>query len=78
MRAIRGHQFEYPFLVTIFTGMREGEVLGLKWDCVNFTTGIILVGQQLQLRTDGKGYRLISPKTASAAPLPRPPLLWIS
>lgn len=30
MQAVQGHRFEYVFLVTLFTGMREGEVQGLK------------------------------------------------
>ena len=28
--------FEELFLVTLFTGLRQGEVLGLTWDCVDF------------------------------------------
>ena len=30
MEAIKGHRFELVFLVTLFTGMRQGEVLGLR------------------------------------------------
>ncbi len=63
MKAIRGHRFENLFLVTLFTGLREGEVLGLKWDCVDFASGTLLVGQQLQRKRDGSSeYYLISPK----------------
>ncbi|MBQ4573602.1 MAG: tyrosine-type recombinase/integrase [Clostridia bacterium] len=36
------------FKVTLFTGMREGEVCGLSWDAVNFRDGVITVKQQLQ------------------------------
>ena len=36
------------FTVTLFTGMREGEVCGLSWDAVNFKDGTITVKQQLQ------------------------------
>lgn len=53
MKAIRGHRFENLFLVTLFTGLREGEVLGLKWDCVDFASGTLLVGKQLQRKRDG-------------------------
>ena len=49
LSAIRGHQFETLYTVTLFTGMRQAEVLGLSWDCVNFESGTILVKQQLQL-----------------------------
>ena len=40
------------FIVAMFTGMRQGELLGLPWECVDFTNGIITVKQQLQC-TDG-------------------------
>lgn len=49
LSAIRGHQFETLYTVTLFTGMRQAEVLGLSWDCVNFNSGTIVVKQQLQL-----------------------------
>lgn len=48
LKAIKGHRFEDLFTVTLFTGMREGEVLGLTWDCVDFTDGTILINKQLQ------------------------------
>ncbi len=38
------------FTVAMFTGMRQGELLGLAWDCVDFETGIITVKQQLQCK----------------------------
>jgi len=63
LREIKGHQYENVYLVTLFTGMREGEVLGLKWKCVDWSTGTILIGQQLQRKHDGSGeYTMISPK----------------
>ena len=63
MEAIKGHRFELVFLVTLFTGMRQGEVLGLAWDCVDFHSGKILIKQQIQRAADGTGeYRLLSTK----------------
>lgn len=47
LTAIEGHQFEPLFTVTLFTGMREGEVCGLPWDAVNFKKGTITIKQQL-------------------------------
>lgn len=75
LRAIQGHRFEDLFFVTLFTGLREGEVLGLTWDCVDFDRGIITINKQMQLHQE-KGmaaYQLVSPKngkirTVAAAP----------
>lgn len=47
--AIEGHCHEYIYKVALFTGMREGEVLGLMWDCVDFSRGTITVKRQLQV-----------------------------
>jgi len=41
IEAVKGHRYETLFLVTLFTGMREGEVLGLTWDCVDFKRGTL-------------------------------------
>lgn len=63
LKAIRGHQFENLFIITLFTGMRKAEVLGLLWDCVDLEKGTITVNKQLQLVRGSKGeYRLASTK----------------
>lgn len=65
MSAVQGHPYEAIFLVTLFTGMRKGEILGLTWDHVDFSKGSLLINQQLQrLKTnDGKKEeRLVSTK----------------
>lgn len=61
MAAINGHEFETLYTVTLFTGMREGEVLGLTWDCVDFDTGTIFVKQQLQREKKAGGQYLLVP-----------------
>lgn len=48
LKAIKSHQFEALYTVTLFTGMREGEALGLRWSCVNFKDGTITIDKQLQ------------------------------
>ena len=48
MGAIQGHRFEVLYLVTLFTGLRRGEVCGLTWDCVDLDRGTILINKQLQ------------------------------
>lgn len=67
LKAIRGHQFEDLFIVTLFTGMRKAEILGLLWDCVDLTSGTITVNKQLQLVRGGAGeYRLAQTKNSKA------------
>lgn len=64
LKAIQGSRYETLFTVTLFTGMREGKVLGLMWDCVNFEAGTITVNKQLQLHeaVGGGAYQLGSTK----------------
>ena len=74
MKAIQGHRYEIVFLVTLFTGMREGEVLGLTWDCVDFTRGTVTVNKQLQkARGGGSVYNFVPTKNGKGrviAPAP--------
>ena len=65
LKAIQGHQFGELFTVTLFTGMREGEALGLLWDCVDLTKGTITVDKQLQLIRGSKGqYQMVPTKNS--------------
>ncbi len=61
------------FTVAMFTGMRQGELLGLSWDCVDFKTGIITVKQQLQCK-DGN-YFLETPKSGKGRTILPAPLV---
>ncbi len=49
------------FTVAFFTGMRQGELLGLSWENVDFKNGVIYVKQQLQCK-DGE-YFFCTPKS---------------
>lgn len=46
LAAIRGTKYEYPLFVAVFTGLRQGELLGLTWDCVDFENGLLLINKQ--------------------------------
>ena len=74
LKAIKGHRFEALFAVTLFTGMREGEVCGLLWDCVDLDKGTLTINKQLQkVRNSGGVHKLVETKnskvrTITAAP----------
>jgi len=57
------HRFGNLYFVTLFSGMRQGEVLGLTWDCVDFGNRILTVNKQLQKSAKvGGEYVLAVPK----------------
>lgn len=58
-------EYKNLYITTLFTGMREGEVLGLTWDCVDFERGTITVNKQLQKeKIKGGKYYLAETKTS--------------
>lgn len=48
LEAIQGHPYEALFIVDVFTGMRQSEIIGLTWDCIDFDKGTIRIYRQLQ------------------------------
>ncbi len=68
MQALEGHKYENLILTTLFTGMRQGEVCGLQWDCVDLTIGSICIDKQLQslrqcVRGEQEKYALLPTKS---------------
>lgn len=45
--AIKGHNLEVLFLVALGTGLRIGELLGLKWSDIDFTTNNLTVNRTI-------------------------------
>lgn len=61
--AIQGHVHERLYKVALFTGLRENEILGLTWDCVDFQKNEIAVTKQLcRERCKGGKYYFAPPK----------------
>jgi integrase len=52
-QAIKGDPEEALYLVTLDAGLRQGEVLGLRWQDVDLAAGVVRVTYALQ-RVDGK------------------------
>lgn len=65
LKVIKGHRLEDLFITTLFTGMREGEVCGLLWDCVDLEKGTMAINKQLQLvRNTGGEHQLLPTKNS--------------
>ena len=65
LEEIKGERFGIIYYVTLFTGMRQGEVLGLTWDCVDFERNTILVNKQLQKTQKVGGEYVLVPTKSS-------------
>lgn len=53
--ALRGTKLELPVLVAAFYGLRRGEVVGLKWDAIDFEQGTITIKHIVtNAKIDGK------------------------
>ena len=61
IKEARGNRFETLFVVTLFTGVREGEILGLTWDCVDFEHNALYVNKQLQKTKKVGGEYVLAP-----------------
>lgn len=61
------------YKLILFTGLREGEALGLTWDCIDFNTGVLKINKQLQ-RQAGKDV-LVPLKNSKPRYLTAPPFV---
>src|SRR2546421_285125 len=67
LAASRGHKWEALFTLALATGMRQGELLGLKWQDINFSAGTLQVRRILARIPPGESgkreFRETEPKT---------------
>jgi integrase len=71
LSTVAGHRLEALYTLALLLGLREGELLGLRWIDIDFTAHTLWVGQTVQ-RVGGK-LMLAPPKTKSSKrklPLP--------
>jgi len=54
LRSVEGDDLEAAYVLALYLGMREGELLGLQWESVDFAKRQIRVHQQVQPNLDGK------------------------
>ena len=73
MNAIKGHDLELLYIVTLGTGLRIGEVLGLKWSDIDFKSNELHVNRTIQrvpIYEDDKivkyEVRELTPKTSNS------------
>ncbi len=62
--AAQGSRYEALYYLAITTGLRAGELLGLKWDDLDWIKGYLHVQRQVQ-RLAGNGLALLEPKSAA-------------
>lgn len=85
LNAINGHKLQSLFLVALGTGLRLGEILGLKWSDIDFNKSTLSVNRSLKKvcfidENLSKEYKVIEqePKTINAyrsVPIPKDVLL---
>jgi len=63
--AAKESRYEMLYWLAISTGMRQGELLGLKWADLDWINGSLQVQRQLQ-RIDGQGLVFSEPKSSAS------------
>jgi integrase len=62
LQAAKSDPLEALYVVALTTGMREGELLALKWKDIDFQQGAIQVKRTIA-RVRGQGFKVLEPKT---------------
>ena len=66
LAVVEGHEMEALFRLALATGLRRGELMGLKWQDINLDAGVLQVRRILSRvpsKMPGKGYVEAEPKT---------------
>ena len=62
MEGCKGERYGNLYLVDLFTGLRQSEILGLQWSDIDFDAGTIHVQRQLQKLRNKDEYILLTTK----------------
>ena len=73
LQAIRGDRFETLYVVDLFSGLRQSELLGLQWNDVNFEAGELTIRRQLQKDRHGNYIYLDQTKNGKERTVSIPP-----
>lgn len=69
LNAAKGDKLESVVMIAVYLGMRRGEIIGLKWDCVDFARKAITV-KGTMIKADGLKYSPTTKHSASLRTLP--------
>lgn len=70
LAAAGGDRFEVVYVVALTCGLRQGEILGLKWSDVDLAAKTMRVNRQIQRQRNGGGLVFAEPKNASRRTVP--------
>jgi integrase len=73
LAAVQGDELEAIYVLALTVGMRQGEILGLRWRNVDLAGGTLSVDKALQ--RVGKEYRLVEPKSSTSVRLVQLPAM---
>jgi len=61
LKAVRGTRLELPVVLAVTTGLRRGEMLGLRWRDIDFDRNLLAVRQSVEQTRSGLAFK--EPKT---------------
>jgi len=74
--AVKGHKLELGVIIGAFYGLRRGEIVGLRWDSIDFEANTITIEHSVTIATvDGKRVTVVGDNTKSKASFRTLPLI---
>lgn len=68
LEAIKGHELELLYIVALGTGLRIGEILGLKWSDIDFKNNELHVNRSLQKAAIYEGDKIVRYEVQETTP----------